>query len=346
MLTLHGRAITGVAVAMMFASACGASGSGVESVSASQTLAAAIDRASQTAAYRVTSYSGQRQLVGALGIDIDSPIDPTRPTAILEVDAAGESYTVIDLEPILPPGTPGADALGAELWQNAARVVADTSSYQAIVDLNPAADLGVFRPGFWSADLAAIDADASDVVTALGGGGGLDPRQLGESFLAAITGIDIDPTDPNRYNATTTYGALVRATGQDVDVLARTASDGISAALGTDPDALAVVYAEVYEEAPTELAIEIVDGQLRTLEAVIDLSAIWPALSDAIDELGLVVTDADRTAIAGAAVNAVYQLEVRSEFVFDDSIDIVIPDGPTEDRTKELGEYLAVISGD
>jgi hypothetical protein len=325
--------------------ACGGGDAGVETVDASKTVEAAIGEAAQADAYRVTSYTGQRQLVPALGLDIDAPIDPAQPTIVVEVDAAGENHTVIELASILPPGTPDAERLGAEIWQNASSIVADTTAYQLILDANPAADLGVFRPGIWSADLTSIDADGGDLVAALGGSG-LDPRELGASFLSAIEGIAVDPVDPTAFSASTTYGAFVRATGQDVDLLARTASDGVSRALGTDTDVLASVYAEVYENAPTELSIEIVDGRLRALDARVDLAAVWSGLAEAVDDLGLDVGATDRAALAEAAVEPVYELELRSEFEFDDSIDVAVPDGPAEDRTAELVAYLTTISGD
>lgn len=322
--------------------ACGAN----TVLDASQTLSDAFEQAGTTDSYRVTAYSGQTIQVDGLGLDVDQPLDTTTPSIVTEVDADGEIRTAVNVGQLLPTDTPGFEDLSIELWQDDSRVVGDTTAYSAITDLDPTAELGPFRPGIWSVDLGAVGAESQDLVELLAGNSALDPTALGASFLDQISEIEVDENDPTRYTATTTYGNVVRANGQSVDAIAASVAASLAGNLGADPKQLATLLAGVYDGAPAELEVVIVDGALRSLEMRADLTGLWSSMAAMPDSFGLELSAAEKTEFAELFAGASQTVTQRSEFATDDSIDVVMPADGGEDRTTEFIAYLQTVAGD
>jgi hypothetical protein len=322
--------------------ACGAN----TVLDASQTLREAFEQAGTSDAYRVTGYSGQTIQVDGLGLDVDQPLDTTTPFIVTEVDGDGETRTALHVDQLLPTEVPGFEDLTLELWQDEARIVGDTTAYSAITDLDPTADLGPFRPGVWSVDLDAVGAESDDLVELLAGNSALDPAALGASFLDQISKIEVDENDPTRYTASTTYGNVVRANGQSVDSIARTLAAGIAPQLGADPQRLAALVVDVYENAPAELEVVIVDGVLQSLEMRSDLAGLWSAMATTPEAFGLELTAEEKAEFTALFAGASQTVTLRSEFTSDDSIDVAMPADGGEDRTAEFITFLQTVAGD
>ena len=314
----------------------------VESRSASQELAAAFDDAADTAAFRSTTLFGQTTKVEVLGLDSSTEPDPERPLAVTEVDADGDQHSVVDLSVNLAAlaEPAGIDGVGFETWVVGNMITIDTTGFEELAQ-GGAADLGVFRPGVWTADIGTLGADRDQVVAAVVGTGLADPARLGGAFLESLEGIEVDPDDPTLFHATTDYASLSAVLGQDIELVARSAAGGIAQSTGIDLDALAEVYLEVYRDAPVELDVVIVDGALQTLSSTTDLSAIWSALFAAGDDLGFGATPADEAGLAAG----ILVIEQQTSFEFDDSIEVEAPTTADEDRTDELAAFLAPILG-
>lgn len=319
--------------------ACGAN----TVLDASQTLRAAFEQAGTSDSYRVTAYSGQTIQVEGLGLDVDQPLDTTTPSIVTEVDGNGEIRTVLNVDQLVPTETP-VD-LSIELWQDDSRVVGDTTAYSAITDLDPTADLGPFRPGIWSVDLDAVGAESQDLVELLAGNSALDPTALGASFLDQISKIEVDANDPTRYTAMTTYGNVVRANGQSVDTIASSVAAGLAGTLGADPKQLATLLSGVYDNAPAELEVVIVDGVLQSLEMRSDLAGLWSAIATMPEAFGLELTAEEKVEFTGLFAGASQTVTLRSEFTSDDSIDVAMPADGGEDRTTEFITYLQNVAG-
>ena len=203
----------------------------------------------------------------------------------------------------------------------------------------------MFRPGVWTADLSTIAADRNDVVTAIAGTGLPDPTQLAGTFLDSLDGIEADPDDPTRFTAETDYASLLEVYGQDVETVARSAAAGIAQLSGMALEPLAALYLDVYAGAPIALEIVIIDGTLSSIDATTDLSSIWGRLAEESAALGLDVADSERAEFQASTNDGVLIVQSLTTFEFDDTIEVVAPTDVDEDRTEELGEFLAQVFG-
>lgn len=125
-------------------------------------------------AFRVSSSTGQILRSSGLGVDLVQAVDPSRPSVIAEVAADGDFYVSLDLGPLLavlvggnPEVADALDQASMQIWVTDDVLVIDATGYQGIADLNPTADLGPFRPGIGTVDLARLgDIGGEDLVIA------------------------------------------------------------------------------------------------------------------------------------------------------------------------------------
>lgn len=347
---MHRRALdlALVAVTLIPATSCGpGDGPTAESRTPTELVDAALGEAADATAYRATSNSGRITEVEALGLDTVVELDPDRPSIVTEVDATGSAYSTVDLSTPLAalPDASELDALKFETWVVGDLITVDTTGFSAIADADGSASLGVFRPGVWTADLSTIAADRNDVVTAIAGTGLPDPTQLAGTFLDSLGGIEADPDDPTRFTAETDYASLLEVYGQDVETVARSAAAGIAQLSGMALEPLAALYLDVYAGAPVALEIVIIDGTLSSIDATTDLSSIWGRLAEESAALGLDVADSERAEFQASTNDGVLIVQSLTTFEFDDTIEVVAPTDVDEDRTEELGEFLAQVFG-
>ena len=300
-------------------------------------------------AYRVTNSTGQVMRLDALDVDTEQPLDPTRPTAVVETAADGSSYVFIDLGPVLGPlfsGRPEAaaaiDATHVEMWQTGDRLVIDATGYQPIADLNPSADLGMFTPGVGEVDLGAVAPGRREgVVAALIGSTVPDPVTLATVLPDALDAVTEDPADPGRFVASTTYGRLIEAMGGDLDLMSRSSAAPVASTVGVGVEELAGFYLRFFESTEVDVEIRIGDtGVLESVQWTADLSGIFSAMFGPDSGLDFDRSDDELAAAADMFADAEWEMTGRATFELDPSIVVTPPTVPMDDRT---GAMLALV---
>ncbi len=300
-------------------------------------------------AYRVSNATGQVMRLDVLDVDTQQPLDPMRPTAVVETAADGSTHVFIDLGPVLGPlfsGRPAAaaaiDATHVEMWQNGDRLVIDATGYQPIADLNPTADLGLFTPGVGEVDLSAVDPGRrGGVVAALIGTSVPDPVALARVLPDALDAVTEDPADPGRFVATTTYGRLIEAMGGDLDLMSRSSAAPVASSIGVGVEELAGFYLRFFESTEVDVEIRIDDkGVLESVQWTADLSGIFAAMFSPDSGIDLDSSDEELAAAAEMFASAQWEMTGRATFELDPSIVVTSPTVPMGDRT---GAMLAFV---
>jgi len=312
-------------------------------------LLAALSQATDPGPFRVSSTTAQVLRSSALGVDQVQEADPERPTTVIEVSGSGDSYLFLDLGPIFAPLAAGDPAVTAaldttrlEMWTSADALVIDATGYQAIADLNPAADLGPFNPGIGMIDLNRLGGlGGADLAEALVGGV-VNPAELAARLPAILANIVPDPLDPLLYTATSDYAPLLEAMGADLVTTTRGVAIGIAPAIGLSVDDLAAFYQNYYASVTAELVIALTpDGALSSISVTTDLSSVYTEIYSEGTGLDLGLGAAELADTRELFADTVWIIEASSVFEFDDTIVVSPPTGDFEDRTDVALEFFA-----
>jgi len=360
-----------VVLAALVATACGSSDSAQSVIDAVPTVEAAADDASSPEAgselllaalgevadpgpFRVSSTTAQTLTSSALGLDQVQEADPTRPTTVIEVGEGGDSYLFLDLGPVFAPLAAGDPAVTAaldttrlEMWTSADELVIDATGYQAIADLNPAADLGPFNPGIGVIDLSRLGGlGGADLAEALVGSV-VSPAELAARLPTVLDNIVQDPSDPLRYTATAGYGSVLEAMGADLEITTRGIAVGVAPAIGLSVDDLAAFYQRYYATVPAELVITLTeDGALNSISVTTDLSTVYAEIFSDDSGLSLGLSTGELADTRELFADTVWVIEAISVFEFDDTIVVTPPTGDFEDRTGVALEFFAELLPD
>jgi hypothetical protein len=302
-------------------------------------LSTALTATAGSATYRVTQSNGLRISADALGLDVDTEIDPDAPALVGEI-GPDRAHLVIDLSAAMGFGEE-LGPLTMEVWVDSARLVIDTRGLAPMLDGAPGATLGPMAPGLAYIDLATLGAEAPAVVAALAGSGPADLGSLATNLPAVLRDLRRVDGPPAGFTGTSTYAELLAALGSDLQQMARSGAAGVALNLGVDVDGLAEVYADYYRRTSTDVTVELDDrDHVRSITTKTDLSDIFDFVYDRSDDIGLPLTDDEREEIDDLFADTVWRIESR--ITFEPSADLVVPAPPAggEDRTASWRAFL------
>ena len=283
----------------------------------------------------ITASTATSQIMPVLGVSTVQELDLDRPTTTSIVTPEG-THTSIDLALLAPAllehFEPGEVTI--EMWQSGTEVVTDTSSYERIVALNPAADLGAFRPGVFSLNFAGHDDVSAEDMAKLVGADTVDLDKLSRDLPNALDNLEVASTNPTTITGTVMYSDLIAAHGNDPEVAARSAAAGVATATGLDPILLGDAYLSAYDSTQATVSLQISDdGYLEAVTSFADLSSVFESVieSGVFDDLG-----AQGILLKTAFTGGVLSIEIHSQFVVLDDLEMPIAPNPTEDRTDEF----------
>lgn len=305
------------------------------SVDAAAQLAAALAAAGSDTSYGIDLAQGTTLRVAGVGLNQVIPLDETRFSTSSVIDG-DSSYVEMNLTAMLGPlGTP--DDVTLQMWTTPELMVIDTTSYQQIMELNPAGDLGPFSPGVGSVDLTALAGESDAIVNAIAGTGPLSLEAFTAGLIDALS--DVTVTDDGRtYTGTASHGALIEAQGNEVETVARSLAGGLALNLGVDVDALTDLYVDVYNAAPSSVVVVLDDaGLLSEVRVATDLSILYEELPTMLGDLLGSGVDADDL----GALFADPVFDINQVLFFDlDPADAPAVPTETEDRTDAWVAFL------
>lgn len=334
------RRVLGILVGLVVAlAACGSSEGGsseqaVESVDLGAVFAAAADADN----YRILQSNGEVVRVDALGLDNGQEVDPDHPAVVTEVD--GERvHTLIDLASVLGAFGEDLGPIELEMWVGPDRVVIDSTDYEEIRRLNPAAVLGPLEPGVSFVDLARLDVDAPDLVQTIVGNGAPDLSTMARELPAALGSLT--RPDDRTFVGSASFAEVTEAMGGDIEALARSVSAGLGLNVPVDPAELTGVYVDFYRVTPAEVTVRLGnDGLIEVIEMTTDLAGIWNEVFGAADRLGIPATPAEIEQARSAFAGSEFTISTRTEFDFDGPVEVPPAPATDDDRTDAWIELL------
>lgn len=323
----------------LIATACGGSDS-TEQVNAGAAVSAAFDQTAEATSYVLTQSNAQTLRAEPLGIDVDTEIDPERPTVVGEFDGTN-SHVVLDMGPVFGPLLGGDLDIVMEFWTSADRLVIDTQDFEQIRQVNPGAALGPMEPGVAFVDLSSAGADDEAFVAAVAGSGLPDLEQLARDLPAALEDVEQVSTDPIIYRGTLSQAEMVEAMGGDIEDVARSIAAGLALNMAVDVDDLTAFYVDFYRTVPTDVTIELdTDGRVSTITSSADLSNVYAAMfaDDSALDLGLSATELaqGRDAFEGT----IWTIETRVTFELAEDLVVEAAPATDDDRTEEWRQFL------
>lgn len=330
--------ITLLAIGSLIAGSCSSETAAV--VTVEDAFAATLAEAGEATTYRLVQFNGQDLSSSALGVDARTEIDLDTPTITTEISPEA-SHTVIDILALLGPNAaPGLSDVELEIWSSDERVVIDSTAYQAILDINPGAELGPFAPGIGFIDLTALEADGPDVVTAIAGTGPVDLATVAELLPAALDTLERDADDDRIFRGTTTYANFLTATGGDLEQVARGAAGGVALNLAVDAVTLGDIYIEFYEATPVEVEVETVDGLVSVISTITDLSDVYTFIFSEENARRIGIDPNEAASGRDAFADTSWTLETRLEFEADDDLAIEPAPETDDDRTDQWRAFI------
>ena len=330
----------GVAVALL-ASGCGrgADDTGVTTIGF---LSAALADTAETSGLRVSVSAGVKWSIA--GEEISTGLDEQNPVLVGVVGPEREHFTFnlsTLLEAFLGFSPPDLDDLRFEMWVDQERIVMDTTAFQPLADAEPDVDLGPAAPGVFFVDLAALEADNSELMNAVSGSATPDLREMAVSLPAALTTVEQTSDNPPTFVGTTTSARLIEALGGDVEVQARCEAAVLGAALPADLDDLAELIVEVYETNEAEVVIELDEqGLLSVLWTKEDYSGIFRVLVES-EGFGAEMSEEERQETAEVFRSVEFVSATRVAYEPDADVEVPLPPPTAEDRTEEWRELIA-----
>lgn len=270
-----------------------------------------------------------------------------QPMLTQETDAAGERHTIVDATTLTqsfgPLGTAGSDqdtpTPRAEAWNSDDELVAEVTGIPDQADetgasTDPARQL--LAPGRFKVDLTRVGSEAGsetgDRLLAAMGQSMIDPNELMVQLGATLDRATPVPGELNKQQVTTTLGELAASSGTDpLD------NPMLDEALGSDEQARADAseMIDVVKSIPVTMTFATdTKGRLTELTTDIELSNVAQAIGG-MDPKNQSAQDA-----VGVAESMELSMSYPLAIEYDDSIDVVVPTGVTDDRTDLFIEVL------
>jgi len=306
---------------------------------AAASLRLALTNSAATESYVITASQETLLDVPALGPRQLSEHDPDHPATITTVTPDGV-HVFMDLYGVFGGMLPAGETVVVETWSLPEEVIVDTTTYQVLLDLNPSAPLGPFRPGVSRVDLARVGTEGSSLVEAIAGA---QPPSLSDLAAALVAGLDgVQSSSDRRFTGTMSHAAFLESMGGDLETLARSTASGLALGFGFDVDTLTDFYVEVFRAVTAEVVITLSEvGLLEEVHVVSDLSVLYERLPAEIESLMAgQPTPAEVAEVERLFADAVFTMDQIVQF--DLTPGIRLPDAPalTEDRTDEWIEFM------
>ncbi len=276
----------------------------------------------------------------ALGIQISTSIDLTRPTVIME-SSPGLDHVRFDLGAFfgLPPDT-GAP-VSMELWLTPERIVLDTRSLADVFAATPSINRGPMDASVSYVDVNAIGATSQPLTQALTGSPLPDRPILTRRLPEVLDQLTLISERPTRYRGTTDQASYVEAMGGDLEASARTASAALALNADVDVDGLTQAYVDFFHSVTTEVIVEVDDlGSVRSVSTRADLSSIYRFLFDEARAATFGLSPADARDASQALRDTIWRLETTTTFEPRDQLAIPPPPPTDVDRTAAWRDFL------
>ncbi|MEL6892404.1 MAG: hypothetical protein AAFP84_12455, partial [Actinomycetota bacterium] len=124
------------------------------------------------------------------------------------------------------------------------------------------------------------------------------------------------------FNGTLDFAEMGAAFGQDPEALFGQA--GGLAELGADP-AAAEVMLDVFEQIQVDVDVTLADGAVDIVRFDIDMSALFEAMPEILDETGSPIPAEEADEAADVFENATFAMTMLFDYDLDDTIDVVVP---------------------
>ncbi len=322
------------AVGLAAIAGCGSDpgGESNESVPRVEVLNAALVEASAASSFRASVSLGMDMSI--MGQEMLLVADPEQPLTVIEVDADGETYTEVDMAPMMNAltssfGNGDADAfsddLGMQIWESDGEMVVDLGDIGPLMQAGgTAADIPA---GPFTVDLTQLDdgITARDTAVQLSGQAAPDPTAIAEMLrdhLSAV--VDVDG-DPNHFTGTMSLQDYAAVDGGDPDeMFAGLDTDMLGAESVGELEAM---FSDITVHVDVELADQ---GSVDTVEMTMDMAPLIEAMFASMGDASM---GAD--AMSG---DMRYIVTILTNFDIDDSIDVEVPSGDFPDHTDEFIE--------
>lgn len=315
-------------------------GGGAGRVSDADAVGAALGKTAGSSGIELRTWTAQTLSSAALGVDTSTVIDPDRPVVVARI-GPDVRHVRADFGPLYEPLIGATLDFGMELWATPERVVVDTTSFQALLDVNPAADLGPMDPAVAFVDIAAAGVDGPQVLAAIAGSPLPELSELAATLPGALTDVVQVGDDPVSFRGESTLAAFQEAMGGDIEVAARSVAAGVALNVGVDVDDLTKIYVDFYRVVPIEVFVELdADGFVHAISTSNDLSGVWTHMFNETNARVLGMSASDARLARAEFEDTVWVMETRMEFEPDD--DLVVPPAPPTDldRTTEWLDFL------
>ena len=334
------RTLAAAVVVALLAAGCGR-GTEDSSVTTIGLLSAALADTAEASSYRESLSFGMQLKIA--GVELSSGLDEGSTAFVCEVSPEQE-HCRIDMSTLLESLTGLSldewDDLVFEMWSGQERIVMDTRALQPLADAEPDAYMGFMAPGVFFVDLAALEAESSELMNAVAGSSSPDLSEMAVSLPAALTTIEQTSDDPPTFVGTTTSAKLIEALGGDVEANARCEAASLGMASSADLDELTEIFIQVYETNTAEVVIELDDrGLLSVLWTTQDLSGIFGAFAES-EIFGGEFSEEERQEAMETLGSAEMILATRVAYEPDANLEVPLPPPTAEDRTQEWHEFL------
>jgi hypothetical protein len=279
-------------------------------------------------------------VIKATKIDNETKLDPDKPMMVGEVTPDGQHMAVDFGSLFAVMGSPLKSA-EMEMWATKDRLVVDSTGYQAVLDLNPSADLGPFTPGIGFVDFASLGVDNPKIIRAIAGSGPADLAVMAKRLPTAITQLRQTSDKPVRFAGKATYADFLIAQGGDLDVMVRSAAVGMATNMKVPLEDMVALYRDFYTQQLIDIVVELDDkGRVHIISSDADMSGIFSLMFDGKYSIVPKLDASDLQEAKEVFANAEFTMQTRVTFEPDDSIVLKATPANPEDRTDRWRAYL------
>lgn len=290
------------------------------------------------------TFVGQEVNAPLFGMVSSTTIDPNQPTVRFE-SQGDNRHVVVNMSSLLAslPNVPQNIVL--ELWVTDGRIVIDSRSFDAITEMNPAADFGPMNPGLAFINSRESGVSAESLVQAIAGAPLPNFSEISDTLPLIFSNLERQGGTNTSFTGIANFAEYQSVMGQNIEDYARSSAAGMALNLNTDVDALVDIYVDFFRGIETNVTITFnTSGELSSIYAATDMSGLYAHIIQPKHAAALKLSSDDLSSFLEVysedLANAVFVVESSTEFEFPSSADFSPPPETSEDRTNAWVEFL------